>query len=32
MRDILESTVKPPGRVKLGSLLAEMGRKASLTD
>lgn len=32
MRDILESAVKPPGRVKLGSLLAEIGRKVKLTD
>lgn len=32
IRDILESAVKPHGRVKLGSLLAEIGRKAKLTD
>ncbi|WP_256044199.1 FitA-like ribbon-helix-helix domain-containing protein [Stutzerimonas stutzeri] len=32
MREILESAVKPKGRVKLGSLLAEVGRKAKLTD
>ncbi len=32
IRDILESAVKPQGRVKLGSLLAEVGRKARLTD
>ncbi|MFC8752893.1 FitA-like ribbon-helix-helix domain-containing protein [Pseudomonas oryzihabitans] len=32
MREILESAVKPQGRVKLGSLLAEVGRKAKLTD
>ena len=32
MRDILESAVKPQGRVKLGSLLAEIGRKIKLTD
>ncbi|MGL1832960.1 FitA-like ribbon-helix-helix domain-containing protein [Rhodocyclaceae bacterium SMB388] len=32
LRDILESAVKPQGRVKLGSLLAEIGRKAKLTD
>jgi len=32
MRDILESTVKPQGRVKLGSLLAEIGREISLTE
>lgn len=32
MRDILESAVKPQGRVKLGSLLAEIGRECRLTD
>lgn len=32
VRDILESAVKPEGRVKLGSLLAEIGRRAKLTD
>lgn len=32
IREILESAVKPQGRVKLGSLLAEVGRKARLTD
>ncbi len=32
MRDILESAVKPEGRLKLGSLLAEIGRKVKLTD
>lgn len=32
MRDILESAVKPQGRVKLGSLLSEIGRKIKLTD
>lgn len=32
MRDILEAAVKPQGRVKLGSLLAEIGRQAKLTD
>lgn len=32
IREILESVVKPQGRVKLGSLLAEIGRKAKLTD
>jgi len=32
MRNILESVVKPQGRVKLGSLLAEIGRKVKLTD
>ena len=32
MRDILESAVKPQGRIKLGSLLAEIGRKVKLTE
>ena len=32
MRDILESAVKPPGRVKLGSMLAEIGRQVKLTE
>jgi plasmid stability protein len=32
IRDILEQAAKPEGRVKLGSLLAEIGRKARLTD
>ena len=32
VREILESTVSPTGRVKLGSLLAELGRRAKLTD
>lgn len=32
IREILAAAVKPEGRVKLGSLLAEMGRKARLTD
>ena len=32
IRDILEMAVKAEGRVKLGSLLAELGRKARLTD
>ena len=32
VREILESAIKPGGRVKLGSLLAEMGRQARLTD
>jgi len=31
-RDILESTVKPHGRVKLGSLLAQIGREVKLTE
>ncbi len=32
VRGILESAVSPRGRVKLGSLLADMGRQAKLTD
>jgi plasmid stability protein len=32
VREILESAVSPEGRVKLGSLLADMGRCAKLTD
>ena len=32
VREILESAVSPEGRVKLGSLLADMGRRAKLTD
>ena len=32
VREILESAVSPAGRVKLGSLLAAMGRQAKLTD
>lgn len=32
IREILESAVRPEGRVKLGSLLAGIGRKARLTD
>jgi plasmid stability protein len=32
VREILESVVSPAGRVKLGSLLAEVGRQARLTD
>ncbi len=32
VRGILESAVSPQGRVKLGSLLADMGRRAKLTD
>ena len=32
IRDILEQAVKPDGRVKLGSLLADIGRRAKLTD
>ena len=30
VRDILESAVSPQGRVRLGSLLADMGRRAKL--
>lgn len=32
VRQILESAVSPEGRVKLGSLLAGIGRQARLTD
>ena len=32
VREILESAVSPQGRVKLGSLLADMGRRAKLND
>lgn len=32
IRAILKQTVKPQGRVKLGSILAEMGRELKLTD
>ena len=32
VREILESAVSPAGRIKLGSLLADMGRQAKLTD
>ena len=32
VRDILASAVRPQGSIKLGSLLAEMGRQARLTD
>ncbi len=32
VRAILESVVKPPERVKLGTLLFDMGRRAELTD
>ena len=32
VREILESAVAPEGRIKLGSLLAEIGRNAKLTD
>jgi plasmid stability protein len=32
IREILATAVKPEGRVKLGSLLADIGREAELTD
>ena len=32
VRQILESAISPEGRVKLGSLLADMGRRAKLSD
>ena len=32
VRDILEKAVKPGGRVKLGTLMFEIGRKAGLTN
>ena len=32
VRAILENAVKPEGSVGLGSLLADIGRRASLTD
>ncbi len=32
VREILEATVAPQSRVKLGSLLADIGRQARLTD
>lgn len=32
IREILAAAVKPEGRVKLGSLLADIGRKARLTN
>ena len=32
VRDILESAVSPQGRLKLGSLLADIGQRAKLTD
>jgi plasmid stability protein len=32
VREILESAINPAGRVKLGSLLADMGRQARLSD
>jgi plasmid stability protein len=32
IRDILEKAAKPEGRVKLGSMLAAIGREAGLTE
>jgi plasmid stability protein len=32
IRDILDQTVRPKSRIRLGSLLAEIGREAGLTD
>ncbi|MGH3635843.1 FitA-like ribbon-helix-helix domain-containing protein [Mycobacterium sp.] len=32
VRTILEEAVKPEGRIKLGSLLADIGRQTKLTD
>jgi plasmid stability protein len=32
VREILEAAVRPQGRTKLGSLLADMGRRAKLGD
>jgi len=32
VREILEAAVTPEGRVKLGSLLADIGKQAKLTD
>jgi antitoxin FitA len=32
VREILESAVSPRGRVKLGTLLADIGRQAKLSD
>jgi len=32
VRDILETAVRPEGRIKLGSLLTELGREARLSD
>lgn len=32
VREILETAVKPPGRVKLGTLLWEIGREINLTE
>ena len=32
IRDILETTVRPPQRLRLGTALAELGRRAGLTN
>ena len=32
IRDILDATVRPPQRVRLGTALAELGRRAGLTN
>ena len=32
VREILEAAISPQGRMKLGSLLADMGRQAKLSD
>ncbi len=32
MRDIIENAVRPKDRVKLGTLLADIGRRAGLSD
>lgn len=32
IRDILETTVRPPERLRLGTALAELGRRVGLTD
>jgi len=32
IRDILESTVRPPERLRLGTALAKLGRRVGLTD
>lgn len=32
VREILEAAISPQGRVKLGSLLADVGRQARLSD
>jgi plasmid stability protein len=32
IRDILEATVRPPGRLRMGTALAELGRRVGLTD